>query len=598
MEHGSERTALQAELLGREGRELMAALGGSTLEDAARQARDLGMIMDAETRKATEDLNDEFSRLSLAWQKASQDIADGLRSVVQPAIAEVSAAVAGLGAGVRTMLDHLAEAASADPWGWLGAGQASIIEGVTLGLWDGVGAAMGWQAAINGAGESAAAAGESLDELLGTSRALATEWEVMGPTLEQAGITIETARERAQRLAQEQREAADAARRHANAQREAETAARALARAQDELRSVTADAADDLLSDEDRIQLAYEARIASIVSVTEHVKDQAALQAAADAAEERRKRDLSALEMRRAQESADAWRRSTEESLDAFQRMLDEMERAALELEEDIRRARQETLRQMYAAADQTMALMGGIASYAADIHRDNIQDIRQESLERTAATQQHLSEERERIDARLEAGEVSEHEHAAMLNRLKEETKTREKEDRKQRRQAHRAMVRGFKAQQRAQRSQAWIDAGRATLSLVPAFSWMGPLATGAAAALVGVQLKASLRQINRQNPPEFSGGGSVASRLRGTSPDHHIIQARADEGVVSPRGMARIGVDGLDALNRGGAVAAPTRLYLDGRVIAEAAERHGRAHLRPAPGRILGRVPVYGRG
>ena len=65
-------------------------------------------------------------------------------------------------------------------------------------------------------------------------------------------------------------------------------------------------------------------------------------------------------------------------------------------------------------------------------------------------------------------------------------------------------------------------------------------------AAAVVGPPVAMQIAQVASESPPSFAIGGVVEA-------DHRMIQAAPGEGVVTRRGMAALGPDGLAALNRG---------------------------------------------
>lgn len=65
-------------------------------------------------------------------------------------------------------------------------------------------------------------------------------------------------------------------------------------------------------------------------------------------------------------------------------------------------------------------------------------------------------------------------------------------------------------------------------------------------AAAVVAPPLALQIAQVASESPPSFAIGGVVEA-------DHRTIQAAPGEGVVTRRGMAQLGPDGLAALNRG---------------------------------------------
>jgi len=89
-----------------------------------------------------------------------------------------------------------------------------------------------------------------------------------------------------------------------------------------------------------------------------------------------------------------------------------------------------------------------------------------------------------------------------------------------------------------------------------------LGPAAIPVAAAIVGTTVAASLVAVASAPPPQFQDGGVIRQAR-----DHQTIGASAGEGIVTRRGMAALGEEGLDALNQrragggGGATAVQMR-------------------------------------
>jgi hypothetical protein len=120
-----------------------------------------------------------------------------------------------------------------------------------------------------------------------------------------------------------------------------------------------------------------------------------------------------------------------------------------------------------------------------------------------------------------------------------------------------------------------ATIDAARAAMALLPAYAYLGPGAPFAAAATAGLALAAQVATIQSQKPPSFERGGVVLGGSSGSTPDHVRAEVQPGEGIVTKRGMARLGRDGLEGLNRGdGGGGRPVQLavQLNGRQIAQA--------------------------
>ena len=168
----------------------------------------------------------------------------------------------------------------------------------------------------------------------------------------------------------------------------------------------------------------------------------------------------------------------------------------------------------------------------------------------------------------------------------------------------ARKASLKSFKASQAAALAEATISAGVAALTMIPAFSFMGPFAPVGAAAAAATALGLQVATINQQSPPSFAAGGVVGRAFgEGSTSDHVTIQADPREGIVSARGMDALGVDGLESLNAGGGFGGSLNvtLVLDGQTLAAAVatpsvKRAIVAELRLNQG--AGRGTSYGRG
>jgi hypothetical protein len=98
-------------------------------------------------------------------------------------------------------------------------------------------------------------------------------------------------------------------------------------------------------------------------------------------------------------------------------------------------------------------------------------------------------------------------------------------------------AAAQAFEANKKLRIAQATIDAIAAGVSLIPAFSFLGPAAPAAAAAVAGSALGLAVSQINATQPPEFPTG-----RIP-TSADHALVGVQPEEAILSRRGVATRG-------------------------------------------------------
>lgn len=110
------------------------------------------------------------------------------------------------------------------------------------------------------------------------------------------------------------------------------------------------------------------------------------------------------------------------------------------------------------------------------------------------------------------------------------------------------RAALFAFRVAQSAAVAQATINTA---LAVSQALAHIPPPANIPAAIAAGIAGAAQVAVIATQSPPEFPRGGLI--RAEHLSADHGLVGVQAGEGVVSRRGMQRLGEDGLARLNRG---------------------------------------------
>lgn len=153
------------------------------------------------------------------------------------------------------------------------------------------------------------------------------------------------------------------------------------------------------------------------------------------------------------------------------------------------------------------------------------------------------------------------------------------------------------FRASQANQVAAAVAATGAAfAAAFAPPPLGAGPIAGAFLAAANTVALGAKIDQIRRQKyTPAFADGGLVGARVQSIPQDHVPILADPREGIVSPRGMANLGEDGLAAINRGeagggGDVHLSAQLVLDRRVVGEVF-----ASITGSGSRRTGRLPVH---
>ena len=238
---------------------------------------------------------------------------------------------------------------------------------------------------------------------------------------------------------------------------------------------------------------------------------------------------------------------------------------------------------------------------------QDRLSTIEDEAQATKDAFQEWKNAKFEEIDTALAAGDISSAQADKERDNLRELAADKRETMQDELKFMRKNAKKEFNLQKSLAVAEAVMKAAVAYQSLLIGFS-VGPgsgLAAVAGAFLGSTApLLANLASINAMQPPSFPTGGLVGSRVSG-SPDHVMIGAQRDEGIVSRRGMAALGEDGLDAINAGrGAGGSTIILQLDRRTIASAvvsligSSSQVSAALDARSGTIAGRAPVYGSG
>lgn len=278
---------------------------------------------------------------------------------------------------------------------------------------------------------------------------------------------------------------------------------------------------------------------------------------------------------------------------------LAEAERDRLDVWRQLGDAAQSAMAEMGKAAQQFAAAAGPVLDVVEQGAELRIERLRSEYEALVENHETNLAAKQDELDAELEAGKISRAEYDARMARLQQWDAAQRASIEAHKRQLEDAALKAFEVEQAAAVSRLIIQGVINAAALTPAFAYAGVAAPFIAAGIAAAQTAIGIGTVLASPPPEFPMGGLVGERFE-VSADHRLIAARDDEGIVSPRGMHVLGPDGLDALNEGRMPFAGTvLLQLDRRTIAEAViDATGRTRIRPARGRILGRVPVYGRG
>ncbi len=228
------------------------------------------------------------------------------------------------------------------------------------------------------------------------------------------------------------------------------------------------------------------------------------------------------------------------------------------------------------------------------DLHRQLLDNFREERDARRESIDEWVDGEREKLDRMRERGDLSRQEYREELRRLEGAERHREEAARKltlieqreveRRRAAERsAAMEAFRENQRLQIIQATMESFRAAVSLIPAFAFAGPAAPVLAAdvALIGAGLQ--IANIQAQQPPEFPMG-----RLPG-SPDHTVdARLQPTESVNTERGTEILGRDRIERASRGQMTPSVFHLHIGRRTVsAVVADEMGRATLDPRAGK-----------
>jgi len=434
--------------------------------------------------------------------------------------------------------------------------------------------------------------------------ALASSWDgygdAVGDARTKADELLEVVREQKEKTEAERKEAERAAaakkaqaaaeREYKKAVTESLKAIKDIEKARSSLAKITESTTADLLSDEQKIESAFQDRVDAIADVAMESKDAAGVKEALDAAEARRIRELSALD---------------EERTKSQKQQLQDVAALESQLAEQSRSMKAQAAADGMAAADAALSTAAASFGTLAQLRIDHIEgnfNAFEENIEKEAKKRRR-NEESE-IAGLLAAGKISEQEADRRLANLDALEKADKKKVKTAEKFAERQALKAFKGQKAAQKAQAIIDAARAAVALIPGFAFLGPGAPVAAAAVAGTALGTQLAVINAQSPPDFPVGGPVGDRLGSLSADHVPILATPAEGVVTPRGMDDLGREGLASINEGRGGSQNITLQVGADVVARAVmsspDLAGRiaAELQAVMSITSGRVPVYGKG
>lgn len=428
----------------------------------------------------------------------------------------------------------------------------------------------------------------------------------------------------AKALAEETRKAASAAMKQAAAARDQAAAARELAAAlkvqqtaRTNLRGITESANADTLTEEQKIEAAFDARVKAIAELQGAAASQGAASMALDEAEARRIRDLINLDKERASQ-----RRADNAAYIAARKA--EIAAANAKAANDVATTQATNLATLASATELQGASIGLATELAqaqidaqaevADRAKSNIASLKA-ALQDQAAEQERLNEslltdEQRIIKEEREAAEQLAKDKSgfsqAEIDATKAELKAKIRARKKNLRAARSAGKRAAKAQKQAARLGVVVNTAAAILK---GFAQFGPppspagVSAAAAATLAGVT---QLAVIGRQKPPQFHAGGTPAappSPQFTSTPDEQIVSQLPGESTLNQRATQAIGTEAIDTLNRtggGSSGGVVINQNLDGRVINRAVQRgmeRGTISLGDRGGPV-GIQDVYGAG
>lgn len=219
-------------------------------------------------------------------------------------------------------------------------------------------------------------------------------------------------------------------------------------------------------------------------------------------------------------------------------------------------------------AADAVVSGLGDVAELQTMVYEQDLAQLQDRISRREEEIGTWREGELAKLDAQVESGELSRKDALLRRQEIAAEAAAKKKALAERTADEKAALLKQFRAGQQLQRGLAIIDAARATLALIPAFAFLGPLAPAGAAAVVAPSLALQLATIKAQKPPEFPMGRQPLSA------DHTQLAAiQPTEAVLSTRGVqAAGGAEGVAALNDARASARPIVVQLDRRIIAEA--------------------------
>lgn len=230
------------------------------------------------------------------------------------------------------------------------------------------------------------------------------------------------------------------------------------------------------------------------------------------------------------------------------------------DVSEDHATAQEARLEVIGDAERQLAELREEVNRKVADAHLEDIQRVREaekarrESMERIAEAERRAAEERQRQRQRDYEGNLQAAQQTAELVEWVTGEIISGNEERTE--EAKRSALAAFRIQQAA----ALIQIGIATATGIARAMEAGPYAGPALAVAAGLQGGLQAGFVAAQQPPEFPMGGLIEpAHIASTTPDHGLVGVQAGESILNRDATARLGQQGVDALNRGEPMSGP---------------------------------------
>lgn len=499
MEDGALRVTVAQQLFSDGGNRLNAIFGDNTLDDYVALAEQYGLVLDQSAVAQTEAWNAAMADLHGTMRLATVELVDFLG--LDARVRDFTAGLIFIREVGAATFDAIIERAGA-----LGDIFAHLFEGE-------------YRKAADATAEFAAGAFTTWAGIGDRALDAVADFQAVSGAIEGSLGAVDRQSHKVGQLSdvlkKQQQDAAKAAREHAAALREQEQQLQKVATAGEKLADISLDATSDILSGEEEIQRAYDARIEAILEAALVGGNLDAANAAAQEAEARRIRDLATLETERYFE-----RLALEQDLTAKLQEAEELRREAV----------LETGRIADKVYGNLSGAVGELLSISERAAADEARAV-QGSLDQQLTQREQLAASLEEAATVAEAAEIQ-----RQIDRLDREIATN-----KVLLDAERDKInRQFEVRQGLEASGALISgfAGAAAALAPPpigAGPILGPILAASTIALAGAQAAA----IAAESPPQFDAGFAPFT----AGPDNYLATLRQGEGVTNQAATDALG-------------------------------------------------------